>query len=71
MNEIKRLDKRRVYRAKREIKGIEYRIEEGMLRKEERKRLREGIGIEIMMKREVVRQIEEERERKALDIRKV
>ena len=49
MNEIKKVDKRGVYRVEREIKGIEYRIIE------ERKRLREEIGTEIMRKREWIR----------------
>ena len=36
MNEIKRLDKRGVYRAEREIESIEYRIIEELRSKEER-----------------------------------
>ena len=55
MNEIKKVDKRGVYRVEREIKGIEYRIIEGLRRIEERKRLREEIGTEIMRKREWIR----------------
>ena len=47
MNEIKRLDKRGVYSVERGIKGIEYRTIEGLRSKEERKRLREGIGKEL------------------------
>ena len=60
MNEIKRLDKRGVYGTEREISGIEYRLIEGLRSKEERKRIREGIGIEIIMKRGEIRQIEKE-----------
>jgi hypothetical protein len=52
MNEIKRLDKRGVYRVERGIKGIEYRLIEGLRSKEGRKRLREGIGIKIIRKRQ-------------------
>ena len=55
MNEIKRLDKRGVYGAERANKGIEYRIIEGLRSKEERKRIREEIGTEIMRKREWIR----------------
>ena len=55
MNEIKRLDKRGVYRVEREIKGIEYRLIEELRRIEERKRIREEIGTEIMIKREWIR----------------
>ena len=59
MNEIKKVDKRGVYRVEREIKGIEYRIVEELRSKEERKRIREEIGTEIMRKREWIRGIEE------------
>ena len=38
MNKLKRLDKRGVYRAKREIESIEHRIIERLRSKEERKR---------------------------------
>jgi len=38
MNKIEKIDKRGVYGAEREIKGIENRIEEGLRRKEVRKR---------------------------------
>ena len=40
----------------REIKGIEHRITEEIGSKEERKRLREGIETEIMIKRERIRE---------------
>ena len=60
MNEIKRLDKRGVYGTEREISGIEYRLIEGLRSKEERKRIIEGIGTEIIMKRGEIRQIEKE-----------
>ena len=36
MNKLKRLDKRGVYEAEREIKGIEHRIIERLRSKEER-----------------------------------
>ena len=55
MNEIKGLDKRGVYEAERAIKGIEYRIIEELRSKEERKRIREETGTEIMIKREGIR----------------
>ena len=38
MNETKGLDKRGIYRAKREIESIEYRIIEGLRREKEDKR---------------------------------
>ena len=60
MNELKRLDERGVYGTERASSGIEYRLIEGLRSKEERKRLREGTGTEIMMKRERIRQIEKE-----------
>ena len=47
MNELKGSDKRGVYGTEREISGIEYRLIEGLRSKEERKRLREGIGKEL------------------------
>jgi len=48
MDRIKKLDEGGMYEAKREIKGIEYRIIERLRSKEGRKRLREGIGKELM-----------------------
>ena len=60
MNEIKRLDKRGYMRQRGGIKGIEYRLIEGLRSKEERKRIIEGIGTEIIMKRGEIRQTEKE-----------
>jgi len=51
MSGVEKLDEKGMYGAKREVEGIEYRIEEGMLRREERRRLREGIGKELMRRR--------------------
>ena len=47
MNDIEKLDERGIYGTEREISGIEYRLIEGLRSKEERKRLREGIGKEL------------------------
>lgn len=55
MNKIEKLDEKGMYGVKREIEGIEYRIEEGLRSKEERKRLREGIGTEITIERGRIR----------------
>ena len=80
MEWVEKIDKKGIYEAEREIKGIENRIIEGLRRREERKRLREGIGKEIRKEgyykgkktnREGIRTIEKERELKGLDISKV
>ena len=51
MDKVEKLDEGGIYGAMEGLKGIEYRIIERIRSKEERKRLREGIGTEIMMKR--------------------
>ena len=71
MEEKEKIDKEGMYGAEREIKSIENRIIEGLRSREERKRLREGIGIEIMRKRGRKRQIKKGKEHKTSDISKV
>ena len=46
MKGVEKIDKRGMYGAERETRGMEYGIIEGLRSKEEIKRLREGIGKE-------------------------